>query len=340
VRDLKIDILRTIGILLVILAHVKLPELVRSIRSFDVVMLVFISGMSFAYSKPKKYTVYIANRVRQLLVPTYITLTIIFAISAIVCSVLKRQQLFDVATIISSYFFLDSGIGYVWIAKAYMLLAIASPLLNRIVVSVKDDWQFIFVNLALYVTYYSLIIVFENRYLVFTDYLFYLLPYSIVFMLGMRCVKFPSFINKIILTSTISYCVLQSWEFIRGNGFNPNTYKFPPRALYLLYGITLASILYKMLPAHCSCSSLVRWISKRSFSIYLVHIIVLFGVNLIADLINISLLDVFLIEYAIVLISTLFIVHMIDQFRNRLRETSYLLNKSKALKNNREGESS
>lgn len=53
-RDLKIDILRTIGILLVILAHVKLPELVRSIRSFDVVMLVFISGMSFAYSKPKK----------------------------------------------------------------------------------------------------------------------------------------------------------------------------------------------------------------------------------------------------------------------------------------------
>ena len=38
-----------------------------------------------------------------------------------------------------------------WITKAYMLLAIASPLLNRIVVSVKDDWQFIFVNLALYV---------------------------------------------------------------------------------------------------------------------------------------------------------------------------------------------
>ena len=41
-RDYNIDILRAIGSLLVILAHVRPPEIILNFRSFDVILLVFI----------------------------------------------------------------------------------------------------------------------------------------------------------------------------------------------------------------------------------------------------------------------------------------------------------
>lgn len=58
-RDSTIDLLRVLGTLLVILAHVKIPKVMSEIRTFDVVLLVFISGMSLKYAKHKHYFVYI-----------------------------------------------------------------------------------------------------------------------------------------------------------------------------------------------------------------------------------------------------------------------------------------
>lgn len=47
-RDEGIDVLRTIGVLSIILAHVNPPSNILNVRSFDVVLLVFVSGMSYA----------------------------------------------------------------------------------------------------------------------------------------------------------------------------------------------------------------------------------------------------------------------------------------------------
>ena len=44
-RNVSIDILKMIGILFVILAHVSPPGIVTQIRSFDVPLLVIISAM-------------------------------------------------------------------------------------------------------------------------------------------------------------------------------------------------------------------------------------------------------------------------------------------------------
>ena len=58
-RDVAIDILRTIGILLIILAHTSLSNdsssIAFNIRNFDVVLMVYISGLSFCLTyKPIK----------------------------------------------------------------------------------------------------------------------------------------------------------------------------------------------------------------------------------------------------------------------------------------------
>ena len=47
-RDLYIDFLRFIGISLIILAHVEAPSGITQFRSFDVPLMVFVSGLSFS----------------------------------------------------------------------------------------------------------------------------------------------------------------------------------------------------------------------------------------------------------------------------------------------------
>jgi fucose 4-O-acetylase-like acetyltransferase len=46
-RDLRIDILRVAGLLLIILAHVSPPFLLFQFRTFDVPLMVFVSGLSY-----------------------------------------------------------------------------------------------------------------------------------------------------------------------------------------------------------------------------------------------------------------------------------------------------
>ncbi len=50
-RDVTIDILRVCGLLLIMLAHVNPPNLIFQIRTFDVPMMVFVSGVSYFLSK-------------------------------------------------------------------------------------------------------------------------------------------------------------------------------------------------------------------------------------------------------------------------------------------------
>lgn len=75
-RDIQIDILRCIGLLLVILAHVPINETVKSIRSFDVMLLVMIAGISFVKSGRNKkefdYKRYLVGRIKRLCVPTWL----------------------------------------------------------------------------------------------------------------------------------------------------------------------------------------------------------------------------------------------------------------------------
>lgn len=47
-RDVEVDVLRSIGILLIILAHIKAPLVPTVIRCFDVPLMVFVSGLCYS----------------------------------------------------------------------------------------------------------------------------------------------------------------------------------------------------------------------------------------------------------------------------------------------------
>lgn len=76
-RDLYIDFLRFIGISLIILAHVEAPSGITQFRSFDVPLMVFVSGLSFS-TKGGGFWKYVWKRVKRLCIPVYLFLTILF----------------------------------------------------------------------------------------------------------------------------------------------------------------------------------------------------------------------------------------------------------------------
>lgn len=47
-RDSSVDIMRAIGLLCVILAHINPPSLLLQIRSFDVPLMLFVSGLVYS----------------------------------------------------------------------------------------------------------------------------------------------------------------------------------------------------------------------------------------------------------------------------------------------------
>ena len=74
-RDPSIDLLRFIGLTMIILAHIGLSRstsLLFQLRSFDVPLMVFTSGLAFSGKNVGSYLPFIGKRTLRLIVPVYI----------------------------------------------------------------------------------------------------------------------------------------------------------------------------------------------------------------------------------------------------------------------------
>ena len=82
-REPSIDILRFIGLSLLILAHVDSPFIIHQIRMFDVPMMVFISGLSYGGKDIDDIGKFYLNRIKRLLIPVWTFIPIYLAPLAI-----------------------------------------------------------------------------------------------------------------------------------------------------------------------------------------------------------------------------------------------------------------
>lgn len=72
-RNTKIDILRAIAMICIIIAHSTPNPLAFQLRNFDVIMIVILLGASFQLSMQGKsinYIEYLIKRFKRLVVPT------------------------------------------------------------------------------------------------------------------------------------------------------------------------------------------------------------------------------------------------------------------------------
>lgn len=274
-RNTAIDFVRAICVLLIVLAHVSVPEYLLNIRCFDVVCLVFLSGMSYELSTRKKhegYFHYLWRRIKKLLIPTYIILTVIFATVFIVNG---SSEPIGLVKMIESYLLYD-GIGYVWFVRVTLMLAVVSPLL-LIAQNKLSQMQQIITFLILVAVYVGLISVHKSNILPYWPNLFiylypiFLLGYGVVYAFGMQYYKLDHK-TKVGVFCLLFICFIIAYLC---GAKSVNADKYPPGMLYLSYGVMWAIALYELFKKLNikKVPWMFSFLSKNSFDIYLYHII-------------------------------------------------------------------
>ncbi|EIY2678225.1 acyltransferase [Raoultella planticola] len=278
-RDKTIDIMRVIGIMLIILAHVSPPEFLFQLRTFDVPMMIFISGMSYyvASKKDVKIVPYVKSRFRRLVVPAWIFITLFY----ITIYVFNPEKFYDIkktSVIISSY--LLNGFGYFWIIRIFLIIAIISPFLAYVMEN-KNSGNITIITLAMLIVATILSLVTSDNgaiWKIVNQIIIPTLSYSSVFMIGY---KWVSFNNKERLAFFMVYTVIFTTYFsvyllYKGNVPYPQSFKYPPTLYFIIYALMVTLPLYLILSKlnikGRTISKSIFFLSSNTIWIYLWHI--------------------------------------------------------------------
>lgn len=239
-RDERIDLLRAIGLLAIILAHVDPSEFLFDLRNFDVPLMVIVGGMSFYLSYRKSsYFNYIQDRFVRLVLPVWMFLTFLFLIALLVNKPISQE------TVVDSYL-LIGGIGYVWIIRVFLLVAIFAPLVKIIDDKIFDKKYFYVILLAFYVVYELLV-----KYLVpasgsLAEIAVGTIPYVLVFALGIHVYQWSARASLICGAIFLAAYFWLAWVYSAREGYYVSTqvFKYPPTAYYLSYAVGVSMVLW------------------------------------------------------------------------------------------------
>ena len=282
-RDLRLDYVRVIGILLVIMAHTSLNNYVSNIRPFDVAMLVCVAGASYSFSKPitsfKEYLNYLKKRFIRLVIPVWLFLTFYFALTFL----LSGEMIYSFSTMASTYLLLN-GIGYVWIFRIMLMMALINPLLRIISDKINSSFsKALMLELAL--IFFNELLAIICIYVFGDSILFkiikmtvcYFIGYGILSIMGMIFIKLKT--NDLVKLCVINGVIVLLSTYIYGV-FSPSDFKYPPMTQFICYGL-FACILFYLLfswktSSNVTINKAVVWLSKYSLNVYLAHILVIF----------------------------------------------------------------
>ena len=282
-RDLRLDYVRVIGILLVIMAHTSLNNYVSNIRPFDVAMLVCVAGASYSFSKPitsfKEYLNYLKKRFIRLVIPVWLFLTFYFALTFL----LSGEMIYSFSTMASTYLLLN-GIGYVWIFRIMLMMALINPLLRIISDKINSSFsKALMLELAL--IFFNELLAIICIYVFGDSILFkiikmtvcYFIGYGILSIMGMIFIKLKT--NDLVKLIVINGVIVLLSTYIYGV-FSPSDFKYPPMTQFICYGL-FACILFYLLfswktSSNVTINKAIVWLSKYSLNVYLAHILVIF----------------------------------------------------------------
>lgn len=280
-----LDFLRFIGISMIILAHVNPGFIIGQVRCFDVPLMLFTSGLAFSGKKVDSFCNFALNRTKRLVFPIYIFFAIYFALLVILNKVgIASETNLSLTTILSTFLLLNShSIGYVWIIKVFLLIMLLTPLLLKINRSLSGLYWWVFIvvlfgSLELSVLWIDKL-QYTNKYLYYILYeiIPYSIAYSIPFLFGLKlrhCSKKNEIYTFCILLFVVIAFIIFGKSCIVG-GISP-VYKFPPRTIFILYGIFTSSLLWMF--RSCKTVSfladtpLFLFIGQNTIWIYLWHI--------------------------------------------------------------------
>ncbi|HSA07343.1 MAG TPA: acyltransferase [Candidatus Gastranaerophilales bacterium] len=321
------DILKVIGLFCIIFAHVQPPYLLLQLRNFDVPLMVIISGVLFYYTTAGKtinYLDYLKKRVMRLIYPVWIFLIFYFG-SVFLLNYLSGHSFpYSSKTIIESFLFFE-GIGYVWIIRVFILVALISPLFLKIYESIEDKRKYLLYLLIAYLFYeilYAVNLRLNFNY-IFENIVMYIIPYGIFTAFGFHLTKMKNksiliFAGINLIIFTIIALIL---HFKLGYTIPTWHFKYPPGIYFFSYALFCSLSLYLILknlninkikdnfPQICA---IITFISASSLWIYLWHIFYIYLWNTYFDLNN------FLLQFFVILILSLSTTIIQKQFIQKI----------------------
>jgi len=289
-RDEKIDILRFIGLAMIILAHTDPSPLIAQIRNFDVPLMVLVSGASFALSyRYEAFTSYLWKRIKRLVFPTWIFLTVYFAVIFATNFPIVAP---GIKTVIGSYILL-SGIGYVWIIRVFLLVALVSPFILKFSNSTKSHATFFSVTAAIYIAYEIILFITKSFSespirTMFENTVLYVIPYAILFAIGLRLTQLSKqhMINFMMVAFAVCVTVGAILWNASGTLVLTQEFKYPPSIYYLSYALAVSLFLWlisdRIVTAvkQLGIYEPVMFIAQNTIWIYLWHIPLIEIINL------------------------------------------------------------
>lgn len=307
-RDLVIDFLRTIGILLIFLAHTDCPFILKQFRIFDVILLVSISGYVYT-DQFKNFKRYLRKRIKRLILPVWFFLTFFFISLFLMRLIVKiPDEIVSLKNILLSYF-CWSGIGFVWIIRIYIVVAILGPILLKKI------------QLPGLILYYFLIEIIIKTVLSYNDTVtmrnfLTMFPYVIIFCYGyfIKTKQIPIKVISVILSMMVAIF------YLKYGVVDISDYKYPPERIYIWYGILMTNVLFmvgkkiRFEKLNLKVRKLIEYIGSSSMWFYLLHILVYYVIYMLKKRIYIN----WIIEYSMLVFISFILLVIKDKIRNYL----------------------
>ena len=239
-RDASIDILRFIALSGLILAHTAPPPIFLQLRSFDVPMMVFLSGVAFSLSSGNKatYSTYVWKRFKRLILPMWI-----FVIMYTVFTIAIGNGFPGLTKLLFEYAIPIMNNWYTWIIRVFFIIALVAPLVSKYVskIALSQYWYILLITLVIYesLCWLSTNLIYINIIM----NIFYRLIFSLGIMVHRISNKELFIISTIAFTAFLILSIFISYE--KGHFIITGNYKYPPKIYYISYAIGATTLLYQ-----------------------------------------------------------------------------------------------
>lgn len=281
-RSFRLDLMRLLGLLLIIFAHIGPPNALFQIRTFDVPMMIFVSGVAYYISSPSFFSwkIYYIKRVSRLLFPVWCFFALFYGVVylfdiKVFSEYLKWNMIFST--------FLLNGFGYLWIIRIFIIIAILAPFIVMFFRTKTFYFDVSVIILSIFATtiadYYFIHM--NNKYAryIVVDILLPALTYSSIFILGYKWHAYTRFDkNTVGFVFLIFFIVAQVYMLFEQQGIiQPQNFKYPPTIIYISFSIVMIVILDFILKScfdntASSKYKCIIFLSSNTIWVYLWHI--------------------------------------------------------------------
>ncbi len=289
-RNTSLDLIRFSGVLAIMVAHSSPPGWLFQFRNFDVTLLILGSALTYAYiyeTRTIDTGSFLRKRLKKLVLPAWIFLTFFFLFVYIVLRIIGVDFPFSGYDILESYAFYE-GIGFVWIFKVFIILALITPVGIKWSKSSISNIKYFGGIIAVYLIYeIAVCLLFVHVPIAFKEFvanvILVIIPYTVLYLYGLRIRTLSNRqLCYIIFTSLVVFLILAIDKWRIFDGFVPTQgYKYPPTLYYLSYGFCCANLFYYIVVNHLKVKherfkAIMIWLSTNSLWIYLWHILAIY----------------------------------------------------------------